>query len=94
MNTKVAFVENTLAVLDNQYLRRFVVDAKELGNPVRNVSVDDQVQEIEVYIGWLIRFLESLQRYRTDGAAGAVLENYLWSLLGFGDNLFQLLLIV
>jgi hypothetical protein len=23
-----------------------------------------------------------------------VLENYLWSLLGFGDNLFQLLLII
>jgi hypothetical protein len=94
MDTQVAFVENTLAILDNQYLRRLVVHAKHLGYLVRDLAVSDQVQEIEIYVGWLIRFLEALQRYRTNGAASAVLENYLWSLLGFGDNLFQLLLII
>lgn len=94
MDAEVAFIENTLSILDYQYLGRLVVDAKHLGNLVRDLSIGNQVQEIEIYVGWLIRFLEALQRYRTDGAASAVLENYLWSLLGFGDNLFQLLLII
>ena len=71
-----------------------MVDPKYLGYFVGNIPVGDQVQEIKVYIGRLFRFLEALQRDRADGAAGAVFEYDLGFLLGFGDNLFQLLLIV
>ena len=78
-DAEVAFVVHAGAVLDQEYLWRFMLHPEGVGNLVGQAAIAQEVEIIEVYFGRQSSFLESLPGNSADGATGAVLENYLWN---------------
>lgn len=91
---EVALMKYRFAVHDHHYLRRFVLNAKQLFHLVGNLPVCQHIKKIEVSLRQTFQALHPVQSHITDRATRTVFKNDLRLILRFCYNLFQLVFLV
>jgi hypothetical protein len=88
----MAFVIDALAVADQEYLGGFMVDLEEVGDPVGDRPVIDQVEVVEIDGFRAFPSFQPAFDYGAGGATGTVFKDQLGTVGRFGLDLFELCL--